>query len=180
MAIYVNRENEELISVELLKALWNYDPNTGIFTRLLTTGTKAKKGSTACTIESGYVTMIINGNTYRAHRLAWLYCFGEFPVDILDHINGVRDDNRLDNLRECTVQENSYNSKVKSDNTTGYKGVSLDKRSGRYRAYITVDGKQKSLGYHSSAEEASLAYNEAAKLLHSGFYKDISTNESII
>lgn len=176
MSLYIANENPELISQELVKALFEYCPDTGLFTRKITTGTKAKAGSIAGSLQdSGYILLEINGNTYRAHRIAWLYIYGKFPVEQLDHINRDRADNSIANLRECSSKENSYNTSVRSDNTTGYKGVSIDKRSGRYRAYITVSGKQKSLGYYSTPEEAAEAYNKAAAELFGEF-----RNENII
>lgn len=176
MSLYIANENYELISQELVKALFNYCEETGLFTRKITTGTKAKVGSIAGSIgSSGYIYLEINGNRYRAHRVAWLYIHGKFSEYQLDHINHDRADNSINNLREVTNKENSYNSSIRSDNTTGYKGVSLDSRSNRYRAYITIDGKQKSLGYYSTAEEAALAYNRASKELF-GEYR----NENII
>lgn len=166
-------EDFDYISQDLLIALFEYNSDTGIFTRKITTSNKAVKGSIAGIENSnGYLEIIINRFRYRAHRLAWLYCFGEFPVGQLDHIDNNRTNNSLDNLREATNLENSYNKGVNKLNTTGYKGVSLDKRSNRYRAYITDKGKQRSLGYYATAIEASIAYNDAAKLLHGEFYNE--------
>lgn len=166
-------EDLNIISQELVKALFEYDCTSGIFIRKLTTGTKAKIGSVAGVVnESGYIEIAVNGHKYRAHRLAWLYCFGEFPEQQLDHIDNNRSNNSLDNLREASNLENSYNKGISSLNTTGYKGVSIDKRSNRYRAYITVDGKQKSLGYYATAPEAAAAYIEAAQTLHGEFFNE--------
>jgi hypothetical protein len=176
MALYINNEKEEYISQELVKALFHYCPATGLFTRKITTGSKAKIGSIAGSMqESGYVLLEINGNRYRAHRVAWLYMYGKFPDGLLDHINRDKADNAINNLREASVQQNSQNRAVRLNSSTGYTGVSIDKRSNRYRAYITVDGRQKALGYYSTAEEAALAYNTAAKE-HFGEFR----NENII
>ncbi len=166
-------EDLNIISQELVKALFDYDCNSGVFTRKLTTGSKAKIGSLAGILtEKGYIDIIVNGHKYKAHRLAWLYCFGEFPVQQLDHIDNNRSNNSLDNLREASTLENSFNKQISSLNTTGYKGVSIDKRSNRYRAYITINGKQKSLGYYATAAEAGQAYIEAAQALHGEFYNE--------
>lgn len=80
-----------------------------------------------------------------------------------DHINGDRIDNRKSNLRVCTNQQNARNAKLRPLNTSGYKGVSWDKSSGRWRAYIKVDYKQLWLGYHHDKRDAARAYNNAAK-----------------
>jgi hypothetical protein len=166
-------EDITIISQELVKALFEYNPDTGIFIRKLTTGSKAKAGSVAGILNDvGYLELSINSYRYRAHRIAWLYCFGEFPSGQLDHIDGNKSNNALDNLREATNKENAYNKSISVLNTTGYKGVSLDKRSGRYRAYITVNGKQKGLGYYSTAEQASEAYIIEAKKLHGEFFNE--------
>ena len=166
-------EDYDYINGDLLRVLFDYDSISGIFTRKITTSNVAKKGSIAGSLnDSGYLIILVNGHKYRAHRLAWLYCFDEFPNGIIDHIDGNRTNNRLDNLREATNTENLYNSKIRSDNTTGYKGVSIDKRSNRYRAYITINKKVKSLGYYATALEASEAYVKAAKELHKEFYNE--------
>lgn len=79
-----------------------------------------------------------------------------------DHINGNRLDNRRDNLRTCTRSKNLQNARVRDSNRTGYKGVAIHKASGLYHAYINVDGKQISLKYHKTPEDAARAYNRAA------------------
>ena len=81
----------------------------------------------------------------------------------VDHINGDRLDNRKENLRFCTSSQNKANMKLRKDNTSGYKGVSLDKRDNVFQAYINVSGKRFSLGRHETAIEAAKVYNEAAK-----------------
>lgn len=81
---------------------------------------------------------------------------------IVDHRDGNPLNNRSRNLRPCTTAENSRNRRKPSSNTSGFKGVSLHKRSGRYKAYIMVDRHQTHLGYHNTAEEAAAAYNKAA------------------
>ena len=80
----------------------------------------------------------------------------------VDHINGDTLDNRLENLRLCTQQENTRNTKSRKGSSSKYLGVHLHKQSGKYRAQIKLDGGKKSLGLHSTPEEAALAYNEAA------------------
>lgn len=112
----------------------------------------ATAGSTAGSINgSGYVQISVDGKLYLAHRLAWFYCFKEWPDSIIDHINGIRSDNRLDNLQDISQNKNiqKCNRKV---GASGYRNVR--KIYNRYQASIKIDGKTKHLGMFSSAEEA--------------------------
>jgi hypothetical protein len=171
----INKEKETLEWGFLVGTL-EYNIDTGIFTNKVTRSNCAKlgevAGNTYNTASSKYSDIWLKGKHYAAHRLAWFYCFKEWPECYIDHIDGNKSNNALDNLRECTDNENKYNTKLRKDNSVGYKGVSLDLRSSRYRAYITTNKKQKSLGYFSTAEEASEAYKRAAKELHGTFYNE--------
>ena len=100
------------------------------------------------------------------HRLAFLYQTGQWPARQVDHINGVRDDNRWSNLRESTNAQNSQNERrARSSNTVGFLGVSRH-RSGRFRARIVVDGKERSLGLHDTPQIAHSAYLSAKRDIH--------------
>jgi hypothetical protein len=100
---------------EKLKDLLFYEPQTGVFTWLKNRGGSAYKGTTAGRLHpSGHRVIRVSITSYYAHRLAWLYVYGEMPSDILvDHINGKRDDNRIDNLRLATVKQNAENRGIK-------------------------------------------------------------------
>lgn len=111
---------------------------------------------------NGYIYPSINGRRYPGHSLVWLLEYGVWPKGQLDHINGVRDDNRPCNLRECSNAENNRAVGIKKNNTSGYKGVSLNKASGRFYSYIRVNYKRIHLGCFDSPEEAAKAYNAAA------------------
>jgi hypothetical protein len=107
----------------------------------------------------GYRHMRVNGKVYREHQLVWFLHKGYLPKEI-DHINCVRDDNRIENLRECTRTENMQNRKnPMSTNKLGLLGVT--KHYNKFRAQITRNGKQKHIGLFDTAEEAHRAYLNA-------------------
>ena len=149
-----------------LKSLLHYDRASGVFRWLNSSGGRARRGSEAgCKRPDGYIKIRVNGRQFLAHRLAWLYEFGRMPDEIMDHINGDRSDNRIENLREASYSLNQQNKKIMSINTSGFVGVS--RRSGsRWRAYITIDSKFISLGSFPTAEEASAAYLAAKRDHH--------------
>lgn len=138
-----------------LKTLVNYDKHTGLFVRL-----KYKPGKGFDHInDQGYVIAFLLGKKWRAHHLAWLYEYGVFPKGQIDHINGVRTDNRIENLREVSNQENSKNAKLYITNKVGYVGVG--KHQNKYRAFITVNYKSVHLGMFDTIEEAITARKNA-------------------
>ena len=158
-----------MITQERLKELLNYDPDTGVFTWLVSSrGVKA--GVAGCVHPLGYIQININGRSYRAHRLAFLYMTGTFPDDQVDHINGMRADNRWLNLREATHSENLRNCGKYANNTSGYKGVHKYKITGKWVAHCHAHGKQHHLGYHDTAEAAHAAYCKFASEHHAEFF----------
>jgi hypothetical protein len=155
------------LTKEHLKELLSYDPETGIFTNLTQRGKRIKIGGVAGFKGNGYVRIEIDYKTYQAHRLTWLYTYGEFPETFLDHINEIRDDNRLVNLRLATRQENHHNiSTPNKNNASGLRGVCWHKFSGKWRAQIMINGRVKYLGNFDTAEQASKAYVTAKRELH--------------
>ena len=135
------------LTAERLRSLLIYDPATGIFTRRVSRqGFHAGTQAGVIHKASGYVYIGVDRKRYRAHRLAWLYMTGEWPVEI-DHDNTIRSDNRWSNLREATRSQNNANAQRRADNTSGHKGVSWVARVNRWRAYITSHGRQCHLGY---------------------------------
>jgi hypothetical protein len=145
------------LSQERLKELLHYDAETGVFTWLQRRGGSLKGDKAGNLNVTGYIHIYVDGSPYKAHRLAWLYEAGEFPPGFIDHINGVRDDNRLCNLRPVTNQENVCNIRgVRSDSKTGILGVS--RRQSKYVAVVRHKGERYFLGYFETAEEAHDAY----------------------
>lgn len=148
-----------------LKRLFKYDPENGVFTRLVKVG-RHDVGAVAGTIDDdGYVRITINRKKYRAQRLAFLYMTGAFPENEVDHEDRVRTNNAWRNLREATTQQNAANRAATA--SSGYKGVSC--RNGRYVAIVKYDGKKRYLGSFGSAEAAHAAYTEAANDLYGDF-----------
>ena len=152
-----------MITQEELQSQLNYDPETGIFTRLVSNSPGVKVGSVAGTINSstGYVRIQIFGNRYQAHRLAWLYMYGEFPSKQMDHLDHNRINNVISNLRCASNQENLKNQTKRRNNTSGVTGVSWFKPTEKWRAQVTVNGKNKHLGCFIDKEEAIRVRNEA-------------------
>ena len=157
------------ISQDRLRYLLTYEKETGMFTwniksrnGLLKPGTIAG-GKDAC----GYRKIHIDGVSYKAHRLAWMYEYGVWPCGTIDHINGIPDDNRIANLREATPLQNQHNKRrPPAHNTSGYLGVSFNKQKLKWRATISIGNKSKTIGNFDSPEEASEAYLKAKRLLH--------------
>ena len=121
--------------------------------------------------DKGYRQGWFKGKMYKEHRLIWLIVYGRLPDKDLDHINGVKDDNKIDNLREATRQENCYNRKA-IGGSSKYKGVSLHK-CGKWQASYTLNGKQIYLGMFDTELEAAKAYSNFVKPIHREFYHDV-------
>lgn len=117
----------------------------------------------------GYRRININGTPHAAHRLIWLLVHGELPPEQIDHINGNKGDNRLCNLRAASASSNQHNRPVNANNSSGFKNVCWHALSGKWRSYIVVNYKQKSLGLHDTREAAYAAFCKAAAELHGEF-----------
>jgi len=118
--------------------------------------------------DRGYVVVSIRGQSFRAHRLIWIMTNGPIPEGkYIDHINGIKNDNRIENLRLATQTENNRNVKKRKDNTTGVKGVSAAGR--KWRAQINVNKKRICLGRYQTIQEAEAAYNNAVTMYHQDF-----------
>jgi len=154
-----------------LKAQYSYDSDTGQFTALRDELDGRWKAGRIAGTTSGRNQIRLNGQMRRAHRLAWLYVYGEWPDQKyqIDHINGDPSDNRICNLRKATPAQNQANSRRPKNNTTGFKGVTFDKKSGVYRAKIMVNYKTVHLGGFSTAEKAHEAYVKAANEFYGPF-----------
>lgn len=159
----------ELTQAEL-KALYSYDPSTGVFTRAVDHANGLKRGSVAGCLQSAriaYRVIKIRRKLYLCHRLAWLYMTGAFPVGVIDHINGDGLDNRFSNLRGVSNCQNLQATlKTPRHNTSGFKGVYWHKQVGRWVAGISLNNKRKYIGAFDSPEEAHEAYLAVKREVH--------------
>ena len=165
----ITMNKEMTLSQDRLKILLNYDPETGIFTWRVSGG-KAKSGAIAGKVRAdGYRGIGIRNKQYMAHRLAFLYMHGFIPK-IVDHINRDGLDNRWENLRSATHAENMRNSKIKSNNSTGAKGVYWNKQRKKYRVLIWANGKRTSFGSWDDPEAAELVASLVREKYHGDFH----------
>jgi hypothetical protein len=158
----MERQKFRSLDIARLRELFAYDPCTGLITNRITRG-NATAGAIASTERAdGYRRIRVDGVYVKSHNLAWALHFGQWPSAILDHINRVKSDDRIENLRESTYSANAHN-KAHIKNMTGHPGAFPSKR--RFRSRIVVNGVRHSLGSFRTAEEASAAYVEAKRKL---------------
>lgn len=156
---------EQTLSYDKLREVLEYNPDTGEFTWATRLSNRAIVGKRAGNVRTnGYINISIDNRHYLAHRLAWFYCYGSFPKKNLDHIDGDKQNNRIDNLRECTQSENNQNARRRIDNTSGHVGVIAFR--GKWRAEIRLHGQSFGLGVFDTKEEAAAAYLGAKRVLH--------------
>lgn len=144
-----------------LKELVNYDEITGVFTAKKSVGNVAAGSVRGNKDAVGYLRFSVDRVQRLSHVFAWVYVHGTAPTGEIDHINGVKDDNRIANLRDTTPSANGHNKPIK--NTAG-----VSKKRNMYRARIGVDDRRKSLGYYKTPEEAHAAYVAAKEKLLGG------------
>jgi len=173
----INRENENSLTFDTANEIFVYDPDTGYITNKVRRSSTAYEGDRAGRIDSkGYLRIRVKDRTFRAHRLAWWLFYGEWPAYSIDHINRDRSDNRICNLRSASRVENQGNSKLNSNNTSGYKGVTYDGK--RWRSYISIENKTKLLGVFDTKEQAAEAYAAAARL-HFGEFANPAKSDAV-
>lgn len=147
-----------------LRELLHYDPETGLFKRRH--GRRAGAIAGSRNPSHGYIIVRVDGREYRAHRLAWLYVNGCWPVEQVDHRDGDRQNNAFSNLRECNNAENSQNRRRRSDNASGFVGVTWDRQVCRWRSQIKKAGRNVCLGFFDDPARAHSAYLHAKASLH--------------
>jgi hypothetical protein len=168
---------EECTHDELLAAL-DYDSETGLFTwkprqHKKHSDYKRRQGKPAGSVKKGsktpHIRVKFNQVDYQAHRLAWFYVYGEWPIRDLDHHNGDPQDNRIVNLRLSTTSQNGMNRGPQKNNKCGLKGVIWVKEKNKWRALIKINKKNMFLGYFNCPAAASFAYQIASDKLHKEF-----------
>lgn len=174
---------------EQLRELLRYDQDTGLMfwkerpnemfeggaypsSRLAKTWNTKYSGKQAFTAtkEGGYFVGRILGKSYLAHRVVWALHYGEWPEIGIDHKNGNTTDNRIENLRLASQSENNMNTKRRSDNRSGVKGVFWSKLSKKWCAQIAINGRGKHLGYYTDIDDAAEVYKRAAEKYFGEFY----------
>ena len=164
---------DELICT--ISQLVKYDKETGQFHWVVTSrrGMKSPYGKIAGSrgASHGYLSITLHGRKYLAHRLAWLLTYRELP-NYIDHANRDKLDNRIQNLRKCTMSQNIANSKKSRANTSGFKGVSWSSEMRKWEAALNHSSRRKVLGYFDTAQEAANVRDEKARELFGEFYHD--------
>lgn len=154
-----------MLTQERLKEVLRYDPDTGDFQWLVDKGPVKAGDLTGYIDPKGYTRIRVDGTLYRAHRLAWLYMYGVFPRDQIDHKDHVKHNNALSNLREANSKQNSENRRLQVNNTSGFRGVGWYPKLQKWVAQIRHCKKLNHLGYFNTPEEASAAYEDARNRL---------------
>lgn len=158
---------KQLPPLEVLQHYLSYDPVTGCWVWANTLNNRIVRGRAAGTVTKyGYLKIKVVDGVYMAHRLAWLWCYGIDPIKFeIDHIDGNRLNNAIDNLRMASSKQNSFN--AKPYNSLKIKGVS--KCGSKYRARIRFNGQSIHIGLFDTAENAAAAYNTKAAELFGEF-----------
>lgn len=149
-----------MLTQEKLKESLEYNLDTGLFKRVKRASNRSPVGwFEGANNGDGYKRIRVGDKSYLAHRLAFLSEFGFMPR-MVDHIDGVRANNRIANLRECSRSQNSMNSKLSTANSSGFKNVYWHKRDKRWAVTVNVGGRQSSFGYYDDLELACLVAEE--------------------
>lgn len=159
---------------EELNYRFRYDALSGLLYLKNPASRKTKIGEICGTrTYAGYVQVSINNKHFLAHRVIWAMVYGAWPKGSLDHINGVRDDNTLTNLRAATCSENVWNQRVNKRNKSGVKGVYWAAKSKKWQAAMNVGGKFYNIGLFKALADAEAATRAAREKLHGQFARHV-------
>ena len=151
-----------MLTADRCREILDYDPETGTLRNKVKRG-GLPVGAVCGSVNSrGYFTLSVDGKIYQAHRLAWLHFYGEWPDGPIDHVDQCKLNNVISNLRVVTDVENARNqSKPQTNNLSGHRGVCFNRRVGKFQAQLFGRGRSAHVGYFTTPEEASEAYERA-------------------
>lgn len=157
------------LTYAIVRKLFDYNPNDGVLRWKINISKNIKVGTAAgCVDRYGYIRTKINGNIHPNHRIIYLWWYGFLP-EIIDHIDTVKTNNFINNLRECTISQNGWNSNISAANTSGVKGVTWHKQANKWQAQIQVDKKSIYLGLFKNIELAELTVKNKRSEIHGEF-----------
>jgi hypothetical protein len=149
------------MNIDALRLLFKYESDTGLIYWIAKGKGMIKKKAAGTKLHSGYLGICIGSKRWQAHRIAWALHYGNWPKDQIDHINGIKTDNRIINLRNASNSQNGKNLGLSKANKTGVKGVSFEKYTDRWKASIRVNGKSISIGRFDTIKDATKARRDA-------------------
>jgi hypothetical protein len=148
-----------MLTQERAKEIFSYYPDSGLLFRKLKNG---KERLQSCKDSKGYVITYADKKTFKAHRVIWLIENGSFPESFIDHANGIRDDNRIVNLRCANPTQSCANRAMPKKKLNLPKGTVIRNRPRKYVVLISSEGKEQYIGAYFTKEESAKAYNDAA------------------
>lgn len=157
------------LTQEQLKRLLHYDPESGLFTWLVDRGAARVGRPAGCIDGDGYMSLKLLKRIYKAHRLAWFYMTGRWPVDLVDHKDGNGKNNRWGNLREATRLQNNHNARIAKTNSSGVKGVCWRPDTRKWKAQLCMAGRKLTIGHFQTLEAAEAAVIRARAAAHGDF-----------
>lgn len=164
------KQQKPLPPITKLKEYLSYAPTTGVIQWVKSPANRVKDNDkVGCKAKNGYLKFEFKGKQLYCHRVAFALHYGHWPNNQIDHINGIRDDNRILNLRECSSMENSRNSKAPTTNKSGIKGVTRHKDTSKWCAFIHHNRKKYHLGIFDNYDDAKFAVMESRELFHGEF-----------
>jgi hypothetical protein len=157
------------LTAKRCREVFYYDGHRGVLILRIRTSVSTPAGTVVGNgHDRGYLRTRLDGVTYRVHRLVWLWVYGEWPTGEIDHINGIRNDNRITNLRSVTRNVNNQNLKKAQRNNRSSGLLGAYKKKNRWQAQIMINGVGTTLGTFDTPEEAHAAYLQAKRLHHPG------------
>lgn len=166
---YSRRYNKEPLTVERVKCLFIYDPDSGVFTRRVQVSNQHVGDTVGCLGKRGYLVANIDGKIQYLHRVAWLYMTGSWPVKKLGHKNRIKTDNRWDNLRIASDYQNASNTSRKNKSNTDVRGVYFCTRTSMYVAEVRHRGKRVLYKRYKTLEEAKCVVEQIRSKYHGEF-----------